>query len=362
LLTQLSIENLRNISAASVDLRPGISAFVGPNGAGKTTVLDAVHVLGTGKPFTSHHSSKVIQGKSPYFQVVGHFRHGGSESVVGVKRLREGGGEVRLAGKSVKTLSTLVHELPLILINANTLDVLREGPEARRKLVDQLVFHVEHSFVGVWQRYYQVLKQRNALLRKGAVDDDAAWVAELAVLGEQFYHSRVRATDLLTAQLLSVLEEMKVDFPSLRLALRSGWKDGVSIAVALELNRSSDMDRGYTQVGPHRGDLTCFVAGGLANDVLSRGQMKVLMSAIRIAQGRVLKETTRRAPIYLLDDVGAELDAANAQAIFSVLAAEKSQVLATMVALTDTAQGLKRYVNDVFHVEQGVLTSANKMA
>ena len=325
-------------------------------------MLDAVHVLGTGKPFTSHHSSKVIQEKAPHFQVIGRFRHGGPESVVGVKRLREGGGEVRMAGKSVKALSTLAHELPLILINANTLDVLREGPEARRKLVDQLVFHVEHSFVGVWQRYYQALKQRNALLRKGMVDDDAAWVAELAVLGQQLYGSRARATDLLTTQLFGVLEEMKVDFPSLRLSLRSGWKEGIPLASALESNRSSDIDRGHTQVGPHRGDLACFVAGGLANDVLSRGQMKVLMSAIRIAQGRVLKETTHRSPVYLLDDVGAELDATNAQAIFGVLAAEDAQVLATMVSLSDTTQGLKRYVTDVFHVEQGVLTSANKMA
>ena len=155
---------------------------------------------------------------------------------------------------------------------------------------------------------------------------------------------------------------MKVNFPSLRLALRSGWKEGVPFTSALESSRASDIDRGHTQVGPHRGDLSCFVVGGLANDVLSRGQMKVLMSAIRIAQGRVLEETTRRAPVYLLDDVGAELDATNARAIFSVLAAEDAQVLATMVSLNDTAQGLKRYVTDVFHVEQGVLTSANKMA
>ena len=60
--------------------------------------------------------------------------------------------------------------------------------------------------------------------------------------------------------------------------------------------------------------------------------------------------------------MGAELDATNARAIFNVLAAEDAQVLATMVSLNDTAQGLKRYVTEVFHVEQGVLTSANKMA
>ena len=55
-------------------------------------MLDAVHVLGTGKPFTSHQSNKVIQENAPHFQVVGRFRHGGPESVVGVKRLRQGGG------------------------------------------------------------------------------------------------------------------------------------------------------------------------------------------------------------------------------------------------------------------------------
>lgn len=358
MITQLEINKLRNINELHVGISSGVSLFLGPNGAGKTTILDAVHLLGTGKSFTTSQSLKAIQEGCSGFRVVGRLRFGGSETVVGLSRLRGGGGETRLAGGQVKTLSTLARELPIVLLNTDTLNVLREGPEARRRLIDQVVFHVEQSYGGIWQRYSYALKQRNALLRRG-ISDDKAWISELAALGEELHAARARAALLLSEALALVITAMNLRLPAVRLSLSSGWKQGLSLAEALEMGRVGDLHRGYTQIGPHRGDLHCHVGGVLAQDGLSRGQMKVLMSAVRIAQGRVLAEATRRPPVFLLDDVGSELDPAGAEAIFSLLAASGSQVLGTAVFSGD----IPTWVGDggcrMFHVEQGMIIDAN---
>ena len=138
----------------------------------------------------------------------------------------------------------------------------------------------------------------------------------MAAVGEQVHRSRERVTALLSDELSEVLASMGVELPGMSLVLRSGWASGESLTNALTTSAHSDRQRGFTQVGPHRGDLQCLVGSRPANEVLSRGQMKVLMSAMRVAQGRVLAEVAGRAPVFLLDDVGAELDGDNARAVF----------------------------------------------
>ncbi len=102
--------------------------FTGLNGAGKTSVLDAVHILGTGKSFTTSQLSKAIRDEQPGLQVVGRMKYGGAESVIGIRRLRAGGGETRLSGAPVKALSELARELPLVLLNADSLECAQGGP------------------------------------------------------------------------------------------------------------------------------------------------------------------------------------------------------------------------------------------
>lgn len=336
--------------------------FTGLNGAGKTSALDAVHILGTGKSFTTSQLSKAIRYEQLGLQVVGRTKYGGAESVIGIRRLRAGGGETRLSGAPVKALSELARELPLVLLNADSLNALREGPEARRRLIDQMVFHVEHSFISLWQRYHQALKQRNILLRKTRGGDDGAWTSEMAVVGEKVHEARDRVIALLSGELSEVLASMGVDFPGMSLVLRSGWTAGESLTGALNASAQSDRQRGFTQVGPHRADLQCLLGSRPANEVLSRGQMKVLMSAIRVAQGRVLAEVAGRAPVFLLDDVGSELDGDNAKAVFTALAEKKAQVLATAVSLGDLSRWADFTPLTVFHVEQGVITQTKSMA
>jgi DNA replication and repair protein RecF len=358
LLNQLSIENFRNITVMSLSLDEGVTAFTGDNGAGKTSILDAVHLLGTGKPFSTHRINHVIHRESPSVQVVGRLS-APAKTVLGVRRDRGGGGEARISGAPVKTLSELAKALPLVVMNAETLNVIRDGPEGRRKFIDSFVFHVEQDFAQTSRRYQNALKQRNALLRDRRSADDAVWVRDLSVTGELLSAARSRAVISLAKALEGVLSDVDISLPSWRLLQRPGWGGGLSLHDALAASSDSDRQRGFTQVGPHRGDVVFMVEGSPAHEVLSRGQLRVLMAATKLAQARVMRRDTGVSPLLLVDDVAAELDVNNAAGLFRSMVSDGFQVLATMVDATGASAWTENRLSNVFHVEHGTIIDGN---
>ena len=342
----------------SLPLSKGVTAFTGDNGAGKTSILDAIHLLGTGKPFSTHRIDNVIKRDAAAVQVVGHTTNP-SKVVLGVRRNRGGSGEARIGGAPVKALSELAKAMPLIVINADTLNVVRDGPEGRRRFIDSFVFHVEQSFAQTSRRYMHALKQRNALLRERRGVDDAVWVRDLAEAGEFLVSSRARAVAALSEALKDVLVDMQVPLPEWQLVQRCGWVEGRSLADALAGAAVSDRQRGFTQVGPHRGDVVFLVEGSPAHEVLSRGQMKVLMAATKLAQARVMQREAGVSPVLLVDDVAAELDAENAAGLFKNMVSDGFQVLATMVDASGPSAWTENTLTNVFHVEHGAITDAN---
>lgn len=342
----------------SLRLSSGVTAFVGENGAGKTSILDAIHLLGTGKPFTTRRIDNVIQRDADAVQVVGGLSEP-SKVVLGVRRSRGGGGEARVAGSPVKTLSELAKAMPLVVINAEALSVVRDGPEGRRKFIDSFVFHVEHDFAQTSRRYMYSLKQRNALLRQRGAVDDAIWVRDLAVAGESLVAARQRGVVAVAEALHGVLADMQVSLPEWRLVQRSGWTAGLSLAESLAGVATSDRQRGFTQVGPHRGDVVFVVEGCPAHEVLSRGQMRVLMAATKLAQARVMRRGSGVSPVLLVDDVAAELDNENAAGLFRIMVGDGFQVMATMVDAVGPSSWTQNGLSNVFHVEHGAITDSN---
>ena len=115
----------------------------------------------------------------------------------------------------------------------------------------------------------------------------------------------------------------------------------------------SDHSRGYTQVGPHRGDISIAVGGRPAKLVVSRGQLRVLLTALKIAVGRLVDSVSREPSIYVADDLLSELDASNTKSICDALVSQGNQVFTSMVS-SDTAKFVWGGMSvDLFHVERG---------
>ncbi len=359
-LTHLEVLGFRNVSRADVDLSSGINLLVGENGAGKTAILEAIYLLARGRSFRTTQSKQLI-------------RHGDDELVVRaevdtgqmVHRLARGkprGGETKakIDGESAHKQSRFAELLPLQTLLPGIADLVLDGPSIRREFVDWGLFHVEHQYLEISRRYRKALGQRSAWLREGhdgAFDKDP-WAQDIAKQGAQINHRRkgfVASLDQQTRRIFAALgAELEVQLVYHGVG---DTEDAVVAMAQLAESYERDLRHGTTHIGPHRNDVDIAVNGTNAKNIVSRGQAKLIASAIVLACCAELSQQSNVLPVLLLDDFGAELDSGHRERFFLELERIGCQVIAT------TTDEPKYLVGDalasrarVFHVEQGAIS------
>ena len=357
-LSRLSVANIRNLSQVNLDDLAPVNIFHGANGAGKTSVLEAVHILGLARSFRSTQLLPVIQYQQSSCTVFGEldYDNGQPPLTIGVHRPKKGGFRAKIGGEEQKSLVNLAAALPLQLLNASTYRLLEEGPRQRRQFVDWGVFHVEPLFYQHWQAMQRCVRQRNAVLRRGGIAAELkAWDAQLCELSAQIDAARSRYIALFLPkfeQIMAVLTEI----PGLTVSYRPGWDRSAELRDVLVRQRETDSRRGFTHSGPHRADLKVAVNGVDAGQVLSRGQQKLVISAMRLAQSQLLSESTDKRCLLLVDDLPAEVDAEHLARLCGLLASLNLQLFMSCVDAMDLfEQDWRERTPATFHVHQGVI-------
>jgi DNA replication and repair protein RecF len=305
-LRRLQVTDFRCLQSVSLDLDPLFTLISGPNASGKTSLLEAIYVLGRGRSFRTRRIEQLIRHGSERFVVFGEVEAPERRVPLGVEA-SAAGVRARIGGAPASSLAELALALPVQVIDPEVHALIEEGPNRRRRFLDWGVFHVEHSFVGHWQRYRQALKQRNAALKAGQpAAAISAWDGELLRYGELLTAARARYV----GELSQHAEAIGRNLLGLELALsyRAGWARDLSFAEALQQSREHDQMSGATQVGPHRAELGIRLNGLPVKDRISRGQQKLLAAALLIAQLKLFPEGAPQRPTLLLDDPAAELD------------------------------------------------------
>ena len=355
-LQRIQITQVRNLRRVKLDELGSVNVFFGANGSGKTSVLEAVHLLGMARSFRGTTRSLITHGEKSC-TVFGEIQPAGIS--IGVNRSTDGTAQLKLAGESVRTVSALATNLPLQVIAADSFDLLTGSPGRRRQFLDWGVFHVEHTFFPAWQRYQRALKQRNILLRRGKLTDSqlAVWDREICESGEVLTGCRERYFDVFVPLFLNCLEKIAPMLMGMELRLRHGWERGLSLREALVKCKQADVEQGYTHVGPQRADISVLIDGRPAAEVLSRGQQKLVICSMKLAQGQLFSQTGEVNCTYLIDDLPSELDRNHANLVCESLAGMvNTQIFISCVEANDIIriqperwkQKLK-----MFHVEQG---------
>jgi DNA replication and repair protein RecF len=349
-ILKLEVNGLRNLNEVSIEPREGFNFIIGDNGSGKTSLLEAIHCLGRGKSFRNHKTNKLIQVDSEAFTVVGKICQKGRDHTVGMQRSRQGS-RIRLSGKPISSLSELIELQPIALIEPGLHRLVEEGPEYRRKFIDWGVFHVEPAFGSIWRTFRRALAQRNAALRdRWSHKAIKQWDTELVIAAENL--DQIRSQYL--ASLKTFIKEKITTFdglPEVDVSYQRGWKEGLGYGEYLAAQFDSDKDRGFTQFGPHRADMRLRVGSQDARDMLSRGQQKLLVATLVLAQcQQVAAQNT--STVILVDDLPAELDSDKREALLDALENTGAQIF-----VTGTEKGLFEGASfsqaGVFHVEQG---------
>jgi DNA replication and repair protein RecF len=355
-ISRLHVRAVRNIVDASIEPIDGFNLLFGGNGSGKTSILEAIHALASGKSFRSGKLDLLVQHGSRNTLVFGEMVSGHK---FGFSKILKESPELKLDGDRVKNWESIALLLPLLVLDSNTFLLADGGPQVRRAFLDWGVFHVEPSFLPNWRNVKRCIAQRNLLLRARVFESEqvSAWDAEFAPCSEYVDASRRKYISLflpLFKQIYSALAPSMAD--NLFLSYTRGWDENKHLREVLLENQKIDFRYGATQAGPHRAEILLKFGKDKATDVLSRGQLKVLVIAMKIAQGQLLNSLCSLRCSFLVDDLAAELDSTNRSAVLQLLHDMQGQVFVTAVERADIDVYLPEKASPaMFHVERGII-------
>jgi DNA replication and repair protein RecF len=356
-LTKVEITNFRNLSSISILPSDGINILYGENGSGKTSFLEAIYYLFMGRSFRSRLLPNIISQQQECFTVYSAVTdQDGNVIPIGTEKKVDGFSVLRLAGRDAVSQVELLNLLPVQLINSDGYLLLEAGPAYRRKYLDWGVFHVEQSFISHWRKMKHILQQRNALLKARTVEQIQLWNEKFTEVGFLLHTMREKyITELhsiFTDLIAQLLPDLAVD-----IIYEAGWNVNYKLTEILDRNLNRDLIFGYTSNGPHRADLKFTVDGKSAFEVLSRGQQKMLIFALLLAQGLLLHEQTKKQCLYLIDDLPSELDSWRISNIAKVLAKMEAQTFVTAIEPKELlASFSEKYKPKLFHVKHGQIT------
>jgi DNA replication and repair protein RecF len=349
-ITSLTLSHFRSHLATrlSFDGRP--VAIVGPNGVGKTNVLEAVSLLSPGRGLRRATAAELARKPEALgWKVIASVRGLAADHDIETFAERDEPRVVRIDGKAA-TQAMLGQTLRVLWLVPAMDRLWIEAAEGRRRFLDRLTmsFHPAHAEVVL--DYEKAMRDRNRLLKDQV--SDAGWYGALehrmAEAAQSIMDHRAAALD----RLARAQETPDTVFPKADLSL-TGPEDAPELpaedlALAWTEGRRRDMAAGRTLVGPHRTDLRAiYGAKGVAADQCSTGEQKALLISLILANARALAADLGRAPVLLLDEVAAHLDAARRAALYDEICALGAQAIMTGTeanlfdALGDRAQDIR---------------------
>ncbi len=351
IVERIDIGNVRNIDSERLELDPNANLLAGPNGAGKTSALEAVHLVIRGRSFRTTRADRLIRHGEDRMSVAALL---GDESVGRVRlryaRQRRGRVELRRDGQVIRQTSKVASLLPIQLLLPDLPELVFGSPGGRRQWLDWGVFHVKQDYAEILGSYLRALKHRNTLLRAADLKTLPAWTEQVAELGEAVARARREYFDSVVVRVAASLAALDADL-AVEWEYFPGW-NAASLAEVLGQQADRDVKLGTTLAGPHRADVRITCGSESAAQVLSRGQGKAVACALRMGQAKDLATAGKRS-LFLIDDLGAELDEAHNERYFRQLEDMDCQIIATSTegAIGEILMGSRG--GRMFHVKQG---------
>ncbi|WP_022939922.1 DNA replication/repair protein RecF [Psychromonas hadalis] len=355
-LAKLNIHQFRNINAANLTFNNKVNIIIGDNGSGKTSLLEAIYFLGLGRSFRSHLTSRIVQHDHKEFTLFSEVIQQNLTTPIGLQKSKSGQSILKINGTISTKLANLTHYLPLRLITPESSALLTGSPKNRRAFLDWGVFYHDPLFYHNWARIKRLLKQRNAALKQCKTYNDLQlWDNELCLLSDKISEQRQCYFELLTPLIKSTLNDFLPEF-EFQFQFFCGWdKNNKSLAEYLHDNFLRDNQLGYTTAGPQKADIRFKIKGFPVADVLSRGQLKLFVYALQLAQGLFLNSIDKKQCIFLIDDFSSELDQNKQQILAKHITDSNAQLFITLIE-PNNIDKLFTQQHSVFHVEHGQIT------
>lgn len=349
-LDSLTIRQVRNLSDVKITPNPEVNIIYGENASGKTAILESIYLLSKARSFRTAHIKEVIQHNQEDLTVSALINIRNNETISTGLRKSSKETEIRYNGERVKAVSEQAKNVVVQTANPENATLLTGSPKDRRKWIDWAMFHVEHDYLQVWHSYHRALRNRNALLRRGAKEEEYyVWESTMANTAKELRTRWQKYLDCLQQYYQETAAQHAC--AGVTFTAKKDKQKNEEFLEHLQSTRPSDIKAGYTQQGPHKADFDFKIEGKQIRTIFSRGQIKLFVVLLSIAQAKLLKNEREITPIFLADDLTAELDKKTVDMLLGLLYEERMQLFITS---TDPGEIIKKNKETgLFHVEQG---------
>lgn len=342
-LQAFRIKNFRNIENVYYEPADQLNIFIGENGQGKTNLLEAMYVLAQGSSFRSVNDIDLLRYNSDQYEIQGRYVNE-DKKVDAVLSYRSSGSKVfKINGKKNALKST--ERLRVVVFTPDDLYLVKGPPSLRRSFLDFGLKQISADYHHYWDDFYSLLRKRNIAIKRSPGS-----LKGLEILDEMFCE---RAAHIILARLnyVNVINSRARDIYkalnpaggevmiryALSFALGNGKinVDGIKGALAEEIQgkRALEAQRGASMFGPHRDDVYLYLDGRLARSFASQGQQRNLVVSIKLAEMEAFREVKGYYPVFLLDEVLAELDEEKKRLLLEFLGRAEFQCFLSSVNL-----------------------------
>lgn len=355
-IKELSLHHFRNFDQVDQITFSNSSLLVAaaPNATGKTNFLESIVVLLRGKSFRGQ-LEDCIQWGHEEFTVRGVLAGPAADRRVAVqyrktaRRLR-----IEEEGEPVSPI-TFYAAYPFVLFLPEDTALFHRGPGMRRNFLNQVLVS-SPAYLSALVQYQRVLRQRNAALKTARTPDDVAtWTALLAEHAKPIWNARRMVVEFLNTHINDLYESLSGEPAGFAVQFEAGADGQDDLAAALTSAWQYEHRYAYTMYGPHRDDVVVTREKRPVQSTLSRGQMRGLVVAMKVAAWRFLKQTSKQEPVVLLDEILSELDEKRQAALLTHLPATQTLLTCT------TFPAALRHKSDVHLLDlRKILTAAEK--
>lgn len=336
-LTQIQIKNFRCFSQTTLDLDGSIVLVEGNNGSGKTSLLEVLHYLCYLRSFRTHSPRELIQfGKQGFF-----IKATFNQSIAGLTQSHEVQvgfeGKKRLVKVDQQTVSSykeLLDHYRIVTLTETDLALINDGPDIRRAFIDQAILLHDSSFITTIREFKHIADSRAMVIATGARDHESymLWTQQLWERSRGIQKTRQEILNAIGAEVNKMIEthfdnQLKVEFTYTSKKMNSTQTFNDFMQAHPQL-KQEEMRFGRSLFGAHLDDFTITFQDKRSKLYASRGQQKLIVLLVKIAQIKIL--TAKRGPtIFLLDDFMTDFDVDRATILLNILTGLGSQLIFT---------------------------------
>lgn len=336
-IKEIGLVSFRNHDSINMKFCPKINVIWGKNGSGKTAILEAIHSLSIGRSFRTNRKKELLKDDKEFFSVTGKFDKADIIQEIQINQTKEGTRRIFIDGNKIESIRELIGLNPVVLLSPEEQVITKGAPQEQRNYFNKLFSIVSNEYFTILSDYNRILKQRNKLLDDFNLTDKAQteldiWDERISEIGQKLWKKKEEYFKNFSLELNKTVKDFyDGDFTfSCELVTKIADNEKEYIKI-LNKRQNRDIYLGRTTYGTHTDKINFTFNGKNLKQYGSQGEHKLALLLIKLAEVKLIRKVTKKAPIVLLDDLFAKLDDSRSKQAMAMI----DNDLQTIITTTD---------------------------